>query len=75
VARRHRFVEEIAGLPSSVRVHVLPSGEDSLPLISLRQRGGDRVASRIERGYQASMTYLSSVAGVDAPPTAARASG
>jgi NTE family protein len=75
VARRHRFVEEMAGLPSSVRVHVLPSGEESLPLISLRQRGGDKVASRIERGYQASMTYLSSVAGVDAPPTTARASG
>jgi len=62
VARRHRFVEEMAGLPASVRAHVLPSGEESMPLISMRYRGANRVASRIERGYSAAAAYLSATA-------------
>jgi NTE family protein len=61
VARRHRFVEEMAGLPASVRAHVLPSGEEGMPLISMRYRGPARVASRIERGYQAAAGYLASL--------------
>jgi NTE family protein len=60
VARRHRFVEEMAGLPAGVRAHVLPSGDENMPLVSLRYRGPDKVASRIERGYQAAAAYLSS---------------
>jgi NTE family protein len=59
LARRHRFVEEMAGLPSSVRAHVLPSGEENMPLISMRYRGPAKVAGRIERGYQAAAAYLS----------------
>ncbi len=61
VARRHRFVEEMAGLPAQVRAHVLPSGEESMPLMSMRYRGPARVASRIERGYQAAAGYLASL--------------
>jgi NTE family protein len=59
LARRHRFVEEMAGLPDTVRAHVLPSGEESMPLISMRYRGAARVASRIDRGYAAAAAYLS----------------
>jgi NTE family protein len=62
VARRHRFVEEMSNLPGEVRVHVLPSGEDRLPLVSLRQRRSTAVASRIRRGYDAAAEYLSSLA-------------
>jgi len=62
VARRHRFVEEMAGLPESVQAHVLPSGEENLPLISMRYRGQARVAARIERGYQAAAAYLATQA-------------
>jgi NTE family protein len=61
LARRHRFVEEMANLPREVRVHVLPSGEEKLPLISMRYRNARAVASRIERGYQAAAEYLSSL--------------
>jgi len=61
VARRHRFVEEMAELPPDVRVHVLPSGEDKMPLVSIRQRHTTAVAGRIERGYQATAEYLSSL--------------
>jgi NTE family protein len=61
LARRHRFVEEMAELPADVRVHVLPSGEDKLPLMSMRYRHSTAVATRIERGYQAASEYLSSL--------------
>jgi NTE family protein len=61
LARRHRFVEEMAALPADVRAHVLPSGEENMPLISMRYRGAARVASRIERGYQSAAAYLSAI--------------
>ncbi len=61
LARRHRFVEEMANLPAEVRVHVLPSGEEKLPLMSMRYRNAKAVASRIQRGYQAASEYLSSL--------------
>lgn len=59
LARRHRFVEEMANVPAEVRVHVLPSGEEKLPLVSIRHRHARAVASRIERGYQAAAEYFS----------------
>ena len=52
LARRHRFVEEMADLPADVRVHVLPSGEEKLPLIAMRYRHSKAVSSRIQRGYR-----------------------
>jgi NTE family protein len=61
LARRHRFVEEMADLPTDVRVHVLPSGEEKLPLVTMRYRHSKAVASRIERGYRAASEYLSSL--------------
>jgi NTE family protein len=61
LARRHRFMEEMAGLPATVRAHVLPSGEESMPLISMRYRGANRVAKRIQRGYRSTAAYLSAL--------------
>ena len=58
IARRHRFVEEMSMLPPTARAYVLPSGEDSTPLLSLRYRSHADVARRIERGYQATAQYL-----------------
>jgi NTE family protein len=59
VARRHRFVEEMADLPADVRVHVLPSGEEKMPLVSIRYRSAGAVGARMQRGYQAAAEYLS----------------
>ena len=59
LARRHRFVEEMANLPDDVRVHVLPSGEEKMPLVSIRYRTAGAVAARMERGYQSAAEYLS----------------
>lgn len=58
LARRHRFVEEMANLPAHVRVHVLPSGEEKMPLMSIRYRDAKAVAGRIQRSYQATCDYL-----------------
>jgi NTE family protein len=63
LARRHRFVEEMANLPADVRVHVLPSGEEKMPLVSVRYRSAGAVAARMQRGYQAAVEYLSSQPG------------
>jgi NTE family protein len=58
LARRHRFVEEMASLPDTVRVHVLPSGEENMPLMSMRYRGPAKVAARLKRGYESAAAYL-----------------
>jgi NTE family protein len=64
IARRHRYVEEMATVPDAVQVHVLPSGEENTPLVSLRYRSAADVSARIERGYAAAAEYL---AGLPAP--------
>jgi len=72
IARRHRFVEEMAALPATVRAHVLPSGDENAPLMSMRYRSAADVASRIERGYQATAEYLATLPpDPDAPQPAA----
>jgi NTE family protein len=64
IARRHRFHEEMSALPSSVRVHVLPTGGDRLPSgrAQFRYRDQTRVGLSIERAYTASARYLSALA-------------
>jgi NTE family protein len=60
IARRHRFVEEMATLPDDVTVHVLPAGVDGrLDVTSqLRYRDASRVAANIERARAATAEYL-----------------
>jgi len=68
IARRSRYVEEMAALPAHVRAHVLPTGEDSAPLAQLRYRDTSAVAERIERAHRASAAYLREQAGGGATP-------
>jgi NTE family protein len=63
IARRHRFMEEMAALPPDVAVHILPSGATETPLVSVRYRGSGRVSARIEAAYIAGGEYLTSLAG------------
>lgn len=66
IARRHRFFEEMASLPKDVKVHVLPAGADSPSprgdLSPLRYRDTSRIDVHIQRAYQASRSYLESIA-------------
>jgi NTE family protein len=58
IARRHRFVEEMATVPEGTRVVVLRSGMEETPLVSLRYRDTRRVATRIDSAYRASRDVL-----------------
>ncbi|WBB79415.1 patatin-like phospholipase family protein [Micromonospora sp. WMMD882] len=62
IARRHRFARELAGLPSGVEVHVLPTGglepRDDSPWA---YRDMAAVGRRISRAYTASRDYLAAL--------------
>jgi NTE family protein len=62
VARRHRFHGDLAALPDSVEVHVMPTGRPEPPryndLSALRYRVGAGVSESIERAHAASLAYL-----------------
>jgi NTE family protein len=58
IARRNRFVEEVATLSSTVEVHVLPSGEPDTRSLNVRYRDVRRVSARIARAYDATARYL-----------------
>ncbi len=62
IARRHRFAGDMAALPDSVRVHLLPTGQPDPPrygdLSALRYRDFDQVQARIEQAHEASGAYL-----------------
>ena len=60
IARRHRFARDMAAVPSGVRVHVLPSGEERVPTTG-RAREVGNVRSRISRAYDASAAYLAAM--------------
>lgn len=62
VARRHQFVSTMASLPEGVQVHVLPSGDDRAPLVSVRYRNTSGVAGRIARAREAAAGYLRTAA-------------
>ncbi len=69
VARRHRFVSDLAKVPAGVAVHVLPAGEEGTPLANLRYRDSRSVRTRIKRAHDATERYLATLhleAGADA---------
>src|SRR5689334_2006950 len=62
IARRHRFIGDLAALPDGVEIHVMPTGQTEPPkyndLSALRYRAGLDVPSSIARAYAASSAYL-----------------
>lgn len=59
IARRHRFVEEIATVPDDVELHVLPSGAERSPALSTFSIGrGSTVADRVRAAYEATADLL-----------------
>lgn len=67
IARRHRFVGDLARLPDDVTVHVLPTGQIEPPryndLKQLRYRDGSQIAGNIGRARAATARYLDEVEG------------
>jgi NTE family protein len=59
IARRHRFLREMAELPTGVRAHVLPArGTSPRDDALLGRRDAGNVEERIEATYAASLAYL-----------------
>lgn len=58
IARRHRFVHEMASLPSGVETHVLPSGAGSSPSLPVGHVRRSRRRERTEQAYEAASAYL-----------------
>jgi NTE family protein len=62
IARRHRFVGDIAALPGDLDVHVLPTGQREparyTDLSQFRYRDTSRIPEHIDRAYEATAAYL-----------------
>jgi NTE family protein len=59
IARRHRFVGDLAALPPGVALHVLPAGDETPPsTANLRYRDFSRVSERIDRAHRAAAAHL-----------------
>ena len=58
IARRHRFVRELAELPDGVEAHVLPAGGTAKDDSPRAYRDTSQVAGRIEAAYDGSRAYL-----------------
>ncbi len=58
IARRHRFVRELAELPEGVAAHVLPAAGSTRDDSAFAYRDTSQVARRIESAYDASRAYL-----------------
>jgi NTE family protein len=59
IARRHRFMEEMASLPEDVTVHVLPAGGEVRPTdLTLRYRDLSRVEAYLDQAREATTAYL-----------------
>lgn len=58
IARRHRFVREMAELPDGVVAHVLPAGGSAKDDAPMSYRDASLVGRRIEAAYDGSVAYL-----------------
>ena len=62
IARRHRFLGDLAALPEGVDVHVLPTGQQDPPrytdLSQLRYRDTSSAAARVAQAHKATARYL-----------------
>ncbi|MEO7070723.1 MAG: patatin-like phospholipase family protein [Nostocoides sp.] len=58
ISRRHRFVHEMASVPSHIAMHLLPSGAPESPNLSLGYSRPARMTERMDQAYAASTAYL-----------------
>jgi NTE family protein len=58
IARRYRFNEDLERVPDGVAVHVLPSGAERSPSMTMSYRGARQVTARIGAASVATRSYL-----------------
>ncbi len=61
IARRHQFADDLASVPDGVAIHILPTGREDTPALSIRYRDAGAVAQRIDRAHRATVAYLDRV--------------
>ena len=61
IARRYRFNEDLERVPEGVAVHVLPSGSERSPSMTVSYRGASHVAARIAAANAAAGHYLAGI--------------
>ncbi len=61
IARRHRFAGDMASLPDTVDLHLLPTGDEDPPRSTLRYRHFEDLSGRIDRAYAATRSYLAAL--------------
>ncbi len=62
IARRHQFSEDLSRVPPGVAVHLLPTGSQLDPALSIRHRRAATVPRRINAAYRATASYLERIA-------------
>ncbi len=62
IARRHRFIGDLASLSDELEVHVMPTGQIDPPrypdLSQFRHRDASKIRDQIAHAYEASVRYL-----------------
>ncbi|HEY6887442.1 MAG TPA: patatin-like phospholipase family protein [Solirubrobacter sp.] len=62
IARRHRYLGDLASLPEEIEIHILPTGQPEPPkyndLSALRYKVSAGVGESIEKAHTASLAYL-----------------
>jgi NTE family protein len=61
IARRYRFNEDLERVPSGVAVHLLPSGSERSPSVTMSYRGARQVGARIAAARSATRDYLAGI--------------
>lgn len=61
ISRRHQFHDDVSRVPAGVEVHILPTGREAAPAISVRYRSASEVPARIAAAYEATVAYLDGI--------------
>lgn len=61
IARRHQLSDDLARVPPGVAIHLLPTGGQDGPAMSIRYRRAGGVVGRMELAHRATSAYLERV--------------
>ena len=58
ITRRHQLSDDLARVPEGVEIHILPTGSEAAPTLSVRYRSPAAVPQRIAAAHRATAAYL-----------------
>jgi NTE family protein len=63
IARRHQFADDLTRVPPTAELHLLPTGREGAPPLTIRYRKPTAVPEHIETAYSATAAYLDRLQG------------